>query len=79
MRLAQIRPGDVVLVDKKGRRVHGLISEVDESGVRFEPLCPNTSWCHADAREIIGHWRRMGRFRDEPPAGDSSTRQMTLG
>jgi hypothetical protein len=79
MRLAQIRAGDVVLVDKKGRLIHGLVSDVDEGGVQFRPLCPNTAWFRAEAREIVGHWRKMGRFREGPSADNDSEGQLTLG
>ena len=63
MRLADIRPDDVVLADKKGRRVFGLVTEVEEDGVRFRPLVPNSTYRHASAREIVGHWRKAGRPR----------------
>jgi hypothetical protein len=63
MRISDIRPDDVVLADKKGRRVFGLVTEVEEDGVRFRPLVPNTTYRHASAREVIGHWRKAGRPR----------------
>ena len=63
MRLADIRADDVVLADKKGRRVFGLVTEVEEDGVRFRPLVPNTTYRSASAREIVGHWRKAGRPR----------------
>jgi hypothetical protein len=63
MRLAEIRADDVVLADKKGRRVFGLVTEVEEDVVRFRPLMPNTTYRHASAREIVGHWRKAGRPR----------------
>jgi hypothetical protein len=63
MRISDIRADDVVLADKKGRRVFGLVTEVEEDGVRFRPLVPNITYRHASAREIIGHWRKAGRPR----------------
>ena len=63
MRISEIKPDDVVLADKKGRRVFGLVTEVEEDGVRFRPLVPNTTYRHATAREIVGHWRKAGRPR----------------
>jgi hypothetical protein len=63
MRLAEIRPDGVVLADKKGRRVFGLVTEVEEDGVRFRPLIPNITYRSASAREIVGHWRKAGRPR----------------
>ena len=71
MRISDIRPQDVVLADKKGRRVFGLVTEVEEDGVRFRPLVPNVTYRHASAREIVGHWRKAGRRR---PAGTPDAR-----
>lgn len=64
-----IGAGDIVLVDKKGRRFHALVTEVQrlETG-RFElalrPLDSRVSWRVASVREVVEVWRRAGR-----PAG----------
>ncbi len=64
-----IGAGDIVLVDKKGRRFHALVTELQqlESG-RFElalrPLDSRVSWRVASVREVVDVWRRAGR----PPA-----------
>ena len=61
-----IAAGDIVLVDKKGRRFHALVTELEqlESG-RFElvvrPLDSRISWRTASVREVIDVWRRAGR------------------
>jgi hypothetical protein len=61
-----ILPGDVVEVDKRGRRFHALVLEIDqqESG-RFEltlhPLDSRVSWRTASVREVVEVWRRAGR------------------
>jgi hypothetical protein len=58
-----IAPGDIVEVDKKGRRFHALVSELQQldSG-RFElvlrPLDSRISWRTASVREVIQVWRR---------------------
>jgi hypothetical protein len=58
--------GDVVLVDKKGRRFHALVTELEqlESG-RFElavrPLDSRISWRTASVREVVEVWRRVRR------------------
>jgi hypothetical protein len=62
-----IGAGDIVLVDKKGRRFHALVTELEqlESG-RFElvvrPLDSRISWRTASVREVIGVWRKAKRF-----------------
>ena len=61
-----IGPGDIVEVDKKGRRFHALVTELEqlESG-RFElvlrPLDTRISWRTASVREVVNVWRRAGR------------------
>ena len=58
-----IAPGDIVLVDKKGRRFHALVTELDqqESG-RFElnlrPLDSRISYRTATVREVLEVWRK---------------------
>jgi hypothetical protein len=61
-----IGPGDIVLVDKKGRRFHALVTELEqlESG-RFElavrPLDSRISWRTASVREVVEVWRKSTR------------------
>jgi hypothetical protein len=58
-----IAPGDIVAVDKKGRRFHALVTEIEqtESG-RFElvlrPLDSRISWRRAKVHEVEAVWRR---------------------
>jgi hypothetical protein len=61
-----IGPGDIVEIDKRGRRFHALVMELSqlESG-RFElavhPLDSRISWRTATVREVVEVWRRAGR------------------
>ncbi|HEY6761934.1 MAG TPA: hypothetical protein VI318_20715 [Baekduia sp.] len=58
-----IAVGDIVEVDRKGRRFHALVERIDqrESG-RFDlavrPLDGRTTWRTATVREVVGVWRR---------------------
>jgi hypothetical protein len=58
-----IGAGDIVLVDKKGRRFHALVTELEqqESG-RFEltvrPLDSRVSYRSASVREVVEVWRK---------------------
>jgi hypothetical protein len=64
VRTLSIKPGDIVEVDKKGRRLHGLVLAVERDGeVRFEPLCRGVSWRSARSREVVRHWSRGRRMR----------------
>jgi hypothetical protein len=62
-----IGAGDIVLVDKKGRRFHALVTELErmESG-RFElvvrPLDSRISYRSASVREVIEVWRKARRM-----------------
>ena len=62
-----IGAGDIVLLDKKGRRFHALVTELDqqESG-RFElcvrPLDSRVSYRTATVREVVEVWRKARRF-----------------
>ena len=58
-----IGAGDIVLVDKRGRKFHALVTELEqlESG-RFElavrPLDSRISYRTASVREVLEVWRR---------------------
>jgi len=58
-------PGDIVEVDKKGRRFHALVEGLEQqgSGGRFElelrPLARGVSYRRATVREVVGVWRRI--------------------
>ena len=61
-----IAPGDIVLVDKRGRRFHALVTELQqlESG-RFEltvrPIDSRISYRSASVREVEAVWRKARR------------------
>ena len=61
-----IGPGDIVLLDKKGRRFHALVTELDQldSG-RFElcirPIDSRISYRSASVREVEQVWRKAKR------------------
>ena len=61
-----IGPGDIVEVDKKGRRFHALVTELAQLDTgRFElvlhPLDSRISYRTASVREVVDVWRRAGR------------------
>ena len=60
-----IAPGDIVEVDKKGRRFHAVVLELEQSqSGRFQltvrPLDSRISWRHATVREVVAVWRHAG-------------------
>jgi hypothetical protein len=58
-----IAPGDIVEIDRKGRRFHALVEAIEqrETG-RFDlnvrPLDRRSTWRTATVREVVGVWRR---------------------
>jgi hypothetical protein len=70
-----IAVGDIVEIDRKGRRFHAVVEGLDqrESG-RFDltvrPLDGRSTWRSTTVREVVGVWRRArGGF--EPQASSS--------
>jgi hypothetical protein len=58
-----IAAGDIVEIDKKGRRFHALVTRLDqqESGrfeLEFRPLERGITFRTATVREVTGVWRR---------------------
>jgi hypothetical protein len=58
-----IAPGDIVEIDRKGRRFHALVTAIEQrdSG-RFDlevrPLDGRSTWRSATVREVVAVWRR---------------------
>jgi hypothetical protein len=58
-----IAPGDIVEIDRKGRRFHALVDAIEQrdSG-RFDltvrPLDGRSTWRSATVRDVVGVWRR---------------------
>jgi hypothetical protein len=58
-----IAPGDIVEVDRKGRRFHALVEGVEQRDTgRFElavrPLDGRSTWRTATVGDVLGVWRR---------------------
>jgi hypothetical protein len=59
-----IGPGDIVEIDKKGRRFHALVVELEqgESGrfnLTLRPLDSRITYRTATVREVLGVWRKV--------------------
>jgi hypothetical protein len=59
-----IAPGDIVEVDRKGRRFHALVEALDqlESGrfaLSLRPLDGRTTYRSATVRDVTAVWRRV--------------------
>jgi hypothetical protein len=58
-----IAPGDIVEVDRKGRRFHALVEALEQRDTgRFDlavrPLDGRSTWRTATVADVVGVWRR---------------------
>jgi hypothetical protein len=63
MRLEGIEAGDIVEVDRLGRRFHAIVSGNAPGGLAIQPLDRKITYRSCRAREVTGHWARRGRPR----------------
>jgi hypothetical protein len=59
-----IAPGDVVEIDKKGRRFHALVKAIEQDAkgyhhLELKPFDRRVSYHHATVREVVTVWRRV--------------------
>jgi hypothetical protein len=68
MRLEGIQAGDIVEVDRLGRRFHALVTDNAPGGLAFQPLDKRISYRSCRAHEVRAHWAKRGRPRstDDP-------------
>lgn len=70
MRIDGIASGDIVKASVGGRVIYGEVLEIRDRVVYFNPISRGSGWRHANASQIVGHWRKTGRRRSGEPAGD---------
>ena len=61
MRLEGIETGDIVEVDRLGRRFHALVSGVSPGGIAIQPLDRKITYRSCRSREVVAHWSKRGR------------------
>jgi hypothetical protein len=68
VRLAGIEIGDMVEVDRLGRRFHALVTGNSPGGLAILPLDRRITYRTCRAHEVRTHWAKRGRPRlaDEP-------------
>jgi len=68
MRLEGIQVGDIVEVDRLGRRFHALVTGNTSGGLSIQPLDRRISYRSCRAHDVVAHWAKRGRPRatDEP-------------
>jgi hypothetical protein len=80
MRLEGIEQGDIVEVDRLGRRFHALVISGAPGGLSIQPLDRRVSYRSCRAHEVVSHWAKRGRPRstDEPLAPEKLQLELDL-
>jgi hypothetical protein len=79
MRTRSIKPGDIVLVNKRGRIFHALIRGAASGGFDIAPVERGIRHRHCKAAEIADHWSKTMISRDDrPPPGQISFDELAL-
>lgn len=76
MRLEGIRTGDIVEVDRLGRRFHALVTGNAQGGLNLQPFDRRVTYRTCRAHDVIGHWARRGRPRTTEDPLDPSPLQL---
>jgi hypothetical protein len=61
VRLDGIQAGDIVEVDRLGRRFHALVSGSPAGGLGIQPLDRRITYRSCRAHEVVAHWAKRGR------------------
>ena len=56
MTLAAVKPGDIVLADRKGRRFYAVVTAKNHRELEVEPIDRRVTDRRVKAREVIGIW-----------------------
>ncbi len=78
MRLEGIRAGDIVEIDRKGRRFFALVTGTAPGGLAVAPTDRRISYRSCRSREVIGHWVKRGRPAETSEPLRPSPRQLQL-
>ena len=78
MRLEGIQSGDIVEVDRLGRRFHAIVTGNAPGGLAFEPLDRRISYRRCRAHDVVGHWAKRGRPRVTEEPLEASPLQLEL-
>lgn len=72
--LATIHPGDIVEIDRKGRRFHAIVIEKSAGMLtRIRAIDPRINYTTATSREVIAHWRKTKNVRKVGEGSRSKT------
>ena len=78
VRLEGIQTGDIVEVDRNGRRFHALVTGQAPGGLALAPTDRRINYYSCRSREVVGHWSKRGRPRQSGAPLRPSPRQLEL-
>jgi hypothetical protein len=78
MRLEGIQVGDIVEVDRLGRRFHALVTGNAPGGLAVQPLDRRITYRSCTAHQVLGHWSKRGRPRTTSEPLEPSPLQLEL-
>jgi hypothetical protein len=78
VRLEGIQTGDIVEVDRLGRRFHALVTGSSNGGLSVQPLDRRITYRACRANDVVGHWAKRGRPRATSEPLQPSVLQLEL-
>jgi hypothetical protein len=78
VRLEGIQTGDIVEVDRKGRRFYALVTGPSPGGLALAPMDRRVNYYSCRSREVVGHWVKRGRPRTTTAPLQPSERQLQI-
>jgi hypothetical protein len=78
MRLEGIQVGDIVEVDRLGRRFHALVTGNAPGGLSLQPLDKRITYHSCRAHQVAAHWSKRGRPRATSEPLEPSPLQLEL-
>lgn len=58
MSISNVKTGDIIEVEKKGRKFYAMVTGLAPRMVSFDPIEKNVSYRNCTSNEVVGHWRR---------------------
>ena len=78
MRVEGIEAGDIVEVDRLGRRFHAIVARAAPGGLTIQPLDRRVTYRSCRAREVVTHWAKRGRPRVSSEPLEPEVHQLEL-
>jgi hypothetical protein len=78
MRLEGIQVGDIVEIDRLGRRFHALVTGTVPGGLSVQPLDRRVTYRQCRAHDVLAHWAKRGRPRQTSEPLEPSPLQLEL-